>query len=227
MLLQRISKPQNGRIKCAESLPAVGYTPPHGIPVSDDASLVDRLRTGDAEAFEQMVGKFGGRLLATARHYLRSEDDARDALQDALLCAFGSIRTFRGDSQLSTWLHRILINSTLMYLRKMRHRLDEAPAKIDDSLPHIESAGTWTGESDCTAPAYKFLELAETRSSVRQCIDRLPEAYRVVLILRDIDELWTEEVASLLGLTANNVKVRLHRARRALKPLLEREKALL
>ena len=232
MLLQPISKPQNREIKCDDSLSAVGYGrrtpfPPRGVPFSDDASLVERLRAGDAEAYEQMVRKFGGPLLATARRYLRSEDDACDALQDAFLSAFRSMGTFRGDSRLSTWLHRILINSALMHLRAMRHRLEKTPVKIDDWLPRFDSAGNWANEAGCTTPAHDSLEVAETRSSVRRCIDKLPEAYRVVLILREIDELATEEVASLLGLTTNNVKVRLHRARHGLKALLEREKALL
>jgi RNA polymerase sigma-70 factor (ECF subfamily) len=195
-------------------------------PVTDDAILDDGLRSGDEEMFEQMVWKFGGRLLTTARRYLGSEDDALDALQDAFLCAFKSMGRFSGDSQLSTWLHRIVINSALMHLRARRRRPDTAGVEIDELLPHFDCGGDWIDEYTRTMPVHVSFEAAETQSLVRRCIEELSEAYRVVLILRDIDELDTAEVARLLGLTPNNVKVRLHRARQALKVLIERQWAV-
>jgi len=193
---------------------------------SEGAIFVDRLRSKDPEAFEEMVRKFGSRLFATARRYLRSEADALDVLQDTFLCAFRSMGTFKGNSQLSTWLHRILINSALMHLRANKHRPDDLQVDIDQLLPHFDGRGHWVHEPAWTASVQKTLEVADTRSVVRRCIDRLPETYRVVLILRDIDELDTTETASLLGLTEANVKVRLHRARQALKAVLEREQLL-
>ena len=193
---------------------------------SEGAIFVDRLRSKDPEAFEEMVRKFGSRLFATARRYLRSEADALDVLQDTFLCAFRSMGTFKGNSQLSTWLHRILINSALMHLRANKHRPDDLQVDIDQLLPHFDGRGHWVHEPAWTASVQKTLEVADTRSVVRRCIDRLPETYRVVLILGDIDELDTTETASLLGLTEANVKVRLHRARQALKAVLEREQLL-
>jgi RNA polymerase sigma-70 factor, ECF subfamily len=203
------------------------FSLPKAQPPSTDATLLVGLRSGDQHAFEEMVRRFGGRLLATARRYLRSEADAWDALQDAFLCAFKSIDTFKGDSQLSTWLHRIVVNSALMHLRAKRRcaEADGIPAdgRIDELLPRFDTAGNWIDEPSHSAPAHLLFEASETRAMVRRCIDLLPHNYRVVLILRDIEELDTEEVASLLGVTASSVKVRLHRARQALKVLLERE----
>jgi RNA polymerase sigma-70 factor, ECF subfamily len=192
----------------------------------DDARMVAALRRGDEAAFEELVRKFGPRLLAAARRYLGSEDDACDALQDAFLCAFKAINTFKGDSQLSTWLHRIVINSALTQLRAKKRRLDDAPAPIQELLSRFDRGGNWIDGPSYVAPLHKSLEVAETRSLVRRCIDKLPDTYKVVLILRDINDLDTPEAASLLGLTANSVKVRLHRGRRALKTLIEREQAL-
>lgn len=190
---------------------------------STDAVLLAGLRSGNQHAFEEMVRRFGGRLLATARRYLRSEADACDVLQDAFLCAFKSIDTFKGDSQLSTWLHRILVNSALMHLRAKRSCAEADAGELDELLPQFDTAGNWIDERIHSAPPHALFEASETRAMVRRCIDLLPDNYRIVLILRDIEELDTEEVASLLDLTPSNVKVRLHRAHQALKALLERE----
>jgi RNA polymerase sigma-70 factor, ECF subfamily len=199
------------------------FSPPKAKPSSSDAILLAGLRSGDQHAFEEMLRRFGGRLLATARRYLRSEADACDAVQDAFLCAFRSIDTFKGDSQLSTWLHRILVNFALMQLRAKQRCAEADGIPIDELLPRFDTVGNWIGERSYSVPAHVLFEASETRTLVRRCIDLLPDKYRIVLILRDIEELATEEVASLLDVTPSNVKVRLHRARQALKVLLERE----
>ncbi|MBV8357997.1 MAG: sigma-70 family RNA polymerase sigma factor [Deltaproteobacteria bacterium] len=199
------------------------FSPARAKPLSADAILVAGLRSGDQHAFEEMVRIFGGRLLATARRYLRSEADAWDALQDAFICAFKSIDTFKGDSQLSTWLHRIVVNCALMHLRAQRNCAEADGGEIDELLPRFDTRGNWIDEGSQSAPAHVLFEASETRAMVRQCIDLLPDNYRIVLILRDIEELATDEVALLLDVTPSNVKVRLHRARQALKALLERQ----
>jgi RNA polymerase sigma-70 factor, ECF subfamily len=141
----------------------------------------------------------------------------------AFFCAFKSIDSFKGDSQLSTWLHRIVANSALMHLRANRRCTEAEAREIDELLPRFDTTGNWIDERSHSAPAQVLIEASETRAMVRRSIDLLPLNYRVVLILRDIEELDTEEVASLLDVTPNSVKVRLHRARQALKVLLERE----
>jgi RNA polymerase sigma-70 factor, ECF subfamily len=199
------------------------FSPPKPKPLNTDAILLAGLRSGEQHAYEEMVRRFGGRLLATARHYLRSEADACDALQDAFLCAFKSIDTFKGDSQLSTWLYRILVNAALMHLRAKRYCREANGGEINELLPRFDTAGNWIDERIHSVPAHVLFETSETRAMVRRCIDLLPDKYRIVLTLHDIEELDTEEVASLLDITPSNVKVRLHRARQALKALLERE----
>jgi RNA polymerase sigma-70 factor (ECF subfamily) len=203
-----------------------GLGPPEIPPFREDGTLVDSLRNGDQQAFEILVRKFGPGLLATARRYLRSEDDACDVLQDGLLCAFKSIGKFKGDSQLSTWLHRIVINCALMHLRTQKRRSEIQGVEIDELLPRFDPAGNWVDGESRSMPTQVYLEIFETKAMVRRCVDQLPHAHRLVLTLRDIDELDTEEFAALLGLTGNNVKVRLHRARQALKALIEREQRL-
>jgi RNA polymerase sigma-70 factor, ECF subfamily len=186
-----------------------------------DASL-DCLRRGHEHAYEELVRNFGGRLLSIARRYLRSEEDASDAVQNAFLCAFKSIDKFNGDSRLSTWLHRIVVNCALMHLRASRRRGETSQLDIDDLLPRFDTNGNWIDYGLLSVPVHLSVEASETRAIVRRCIDLLPENYRAVLILRDVHGFDTEKAALMLNLTSNTAKVRLHRARQALKVLLER-----
>jgi RNA polymerase sigma-70 factor, ECF subfamily len=187
----------------------------------DDQRLIAALRAGDEWAFETMVRLYGGRLLAVARRFTRNEDDAQDVLQSAYLSAFRALKDFEGTCQLSTWLHRIVVNTALMKLRSRRRKPEESietllPAFLEDGH-HVEQFSDWS------VPADQLIEREETRVTVRNCIDQLPDNYRLVLMLRDIEERPTQEVADLLGLTTTAVKVRLHRARQALSTLLRRE----
>jgi RNA polymerase sigma-70 factor (ECF subfamily) len=186
-----------------------------------EAQLLARLRRGEDDAFEQLVRQYGGRLLATARRLLGSEHDAQDAVQEAFLSAFKAIGQFTGTAKLSTWLHRIVVNAALMKLRSRRRRPEES---IEELLPHFDAQGEWMSKvTNWETSSDQLLQRQETRTLVRRCIDRLPETYRTVLLFRDIEELETEETADLLGITSNAVKIRLHRARQALRTLLERE----
>jgi len=188
-------------------------------PVDDEASLVAQLRAGDEAAFEQVVRSYGGRLLAVARRIVGSEEDARDVVQDAFLNAFRSLDRFEGNAKLSTWLHRIVVNAALMRLRSRRSRPEES---IEEMLPTFLEDGHQTHPSvEWGESSDVLLERREVRELVRTAIDRLPDTYRTVLLLRDIEELDTGETAEILGVTENAVKVRLHRARQALREQLD------
>lgn len=187
-------------------------------PVDDEATLVAQLRAGDEAAFEQVVRAYGGRLLAVARRIVSNEEDARDVVQDAFMNAFRSLDRFEGNAKLSTWLHRIAVNAALMKLRTRKRKPEQSietllPSFLDDGH-HEERFQSWE------EPIDKLMERAEKRELVRQQIDALPEGYRTVLVLRDIEGLDTEETANVLGLSVNATKIRLHRARQALRTLL-------
>jgi len=187
----------------------------------DETALVAALRRGDQAAFATVVRTHGGRLLAVAKRLLRDEDDARDALQDALLSAFRGIDGFQAGARLSTWLHRIVVNAALMKLRARKRRPEDP---IEGLLPKFLEDGHRVAvgsDSPWVEPAETLLQRREARALVRDAIDRLPEGYRTVLLLRDIEDLSTEEAARLLEMTPNAVKVRLHRARQALRTLLD------
>lgn len=158
-------------------------------------------------------------MLALAERLLRDRDLAEDCVQDAFLSAFRGMPAFEGRSSLKTWLHRITVNTCLSKLRRIK-RLAEQP--IDDLLPEFDNyecriEAPWTRLTS----VHEVQENEELRERVITSIGKLPDAYRIVLQLRDIEGYDTTEVAELLEISESNVKVRLHRARAALKKLLE------
>jgi RNA polymerase sigma-70 factor (ECF subfamily) len=186
---------------------------------ASEAAFVTRLRAGEPDAFEQLVRNYTPRLLRVARRLLGNDDEARDALQDAFISVFRSIRSFEAGSRLSTWLHRVVVNAALMKLRTRRRHPEE---EIEKYLPLFQEDGHQI------VPSVEWMESAETalqrkemRQLVRAAIDRLPDTYRTVLLLRDIEEMNTEETAEILGISTTAAKLRLHRARQALRTQLD------
>jgi RNA polymerase sigma-70 factor (ECF subfamily) len=185
----------------------------------DDPAILEGLRAQDPRVIEAFVRTNSGRLLAVARRMLGNDADAQDAVQDAFLNAFRSLDSFHGEARLSTWLHRILVRAALMKLRRRRRKPETS---IDDLLPKFHAKGHAIEPAvDSGASPTEALERQEARDQVRAAIDRLPENYRTVLVLRDIEGMGTEEVAHMLGESSAAVKTRLHRARMALRSLLD------
>ncbi len=173
----------------------------------------------DAVTAEQLVRDNIAWMLALAERMLRDRSLAEDAVQEAFISALRGLSRFEGRSSIKTWLHRITVNASLTKLRQLK-RLGEQ--SIDEHLPEFD-------RQDCRieapwpylATVQEVLENAELRARVNAGIDELPDSYRIVLQLRDIEGYATSEVAALLEISEANVKVRLHRARAALKKLLE------
>ena len=194
---------------------------PTGDPRTEERALVDGLKRGDDRAYEDLVRGYGGAMLAVARRFLRDEDEARDAVQDAMTAAFKAMRFFREDARLSTWLHRITVNACLMKLRTARRH---PTAPIDELLPRFDETGHRLElETERATLVEDAVDAPVVRARVRECIAKLPDPYRAVLLCRDIEELDTVETSRLLGISPENVKTRLHRARQALRALIERE----
>lgn len=190
-------------------------TPP--VTLQADA-FVAALRDGEPDAVERLVRTETPRLLKLARRILRDEEAARDAVQDAFLQAFRSLARFNGASSVSTWLYRIAMNAALTKLRARRRHPE---ISIEDLMPRFLEDGHHAENAQPWLAADELLGRREIRSLVRGCIDQLPESYRTVLLLRDVEELDTEETSRALCLSTAAVKVRLHRARLALRTLLE------
>lgn len=185
----------------------------------DEEALLRRLKANDESAFAEVVRLHAPRMLAVARRFLQQEQDAQDAVQDAFLSAFRSIDKFQGDARLSTWLHRIAVNSALLKLRQ-RRRVVERP--IEDLLPRFGHDGHLADPVSHWMLTYDTaVQRREIREQVRHSIDQLPDSFRTVLLLRDIEGHSTEETAELLGISDGAVKTRLHRARQSLRTLLD------
>jgi len=185
----------------------------------DEPALLARMQAGDDDAFETCARTFCGQMLLVARRILRNEEDANDAVQDAFLSAFKGISQFKGQARLATWLHRIVVNAALSRLRRLQRRPE---GSIEDLLPHF---GDGEHQRDPPVPwqatPETIVENRETRDLVQRCISQLPENYRIVLLFRDIEGIGTEETAEIIGTSTAVVKTRLHRARQALRTLLD------
>ncbi|MGB1580724.1 MAG: RNA polymerase sigma factor [Nevskiales bacterium] len=185
----------------------------------NEKPLIEALCAGSDTAAEQLVREHAGWMRALAISMLHDADAADDCVQDAFINVFRSIHKFNGDARLKTWLHRIVVNTALMRLRKLK-RLKEQP--IDELQPEYDDKAHRINEPDSRLLSPdKVLENQHLRQQVLEAISQLPEAYRIVLLLRDIEELSTTEVAAQLNISEANTKVRLHRGRAALKKLLE------
>lgn len=182
-----------------------------------------------AEDLAAIVRANAGSLRRTCRRLLQDEAEADDAVQESFLSAFAHLQAFRGQARLSTWIHRIAVNVCLMRLRRRialapAIESDDCDAALGSLLPRYLDDGhradplpAWSASVDV------LCERRELCERVRQLVQSLPEPHRTVLVLRDLEELSTEETAELLGVRINAVKTRLHRARQALRTMLERE----
>lgn len=186
---------------------------------SDETWLVAGLRSGDAACYEHFVTANWRRMVMVARRLVQSEADAHDCVQEAFLQACQNIRRFEERSSLESWLHRIVVNASLM---KIRARKRQRETSLEDLLPKFDRHGGRVElDSRLVVKFETVIEDRETREFVRRAIDQLPIQYRTVLMLRDIEGYDTEETAAALQMTPGAVKVRLHRARSALRKILE------
>jgi RNA polymerase sigma-70 factor (ECF subfamily) len=196
---------------------ALRSIPANSLSTEGEADLISRIKAGDQAACTKLVALFTPRMMAVARRFLCCDDDCNDALQDAYISAFRALSGFEGGARLSTWLHRITVNCCLMRLRTGSSR-NETP--IGDLPPgfhdYAQRTHRFTGEDPSAE-----VEMDEARQIVRRAIERLPESYREVLLLRDIEQIDTTDTAARLKITAHNVKRRLHHARQSLCALLE------
>ena len=188
----------------------------------DEHALVDCVRNGDDRCFDVFVRRFSSKVMAVANRYLRSEADAADCFQDTFVAAFDSIDRFEKRSSVGAWLRGITVNQCLMRVRTNSRRREES---IDQLLPDFDERGqrVTTFEPAQSLDAGAAIDRSRMNKVIRSKINELPDDYRMTLLLRDIDGYSTQETADILGIQVNAVKTRLHRARSALKTLLEPE----
>jgi RNA polymerase sigma-70 factor (ECF subfamily) len=187
---------------------------------ASDARLAREAADGDADAFERIMRRHNRLLFRTARSVLKDDAEAEDALQEAYLRAWRALPGFRADAQLSTWLVRIVLNEALGRLR--RRGAQVIPLDADTEIADVELTGAAVDESADRQPERQAMR-AELRRLMEARIDRLPEAFRTVFMLRAVEELSVEEVATALGVPEATVRTRFFRARSLLREGLSRE----
>lgn len=182
----------------------------------DEQELIEGLRRRDQLACTCLLKDFAPRLFRMAGQLIGDPDEAEDVLQEAFIRACDQIDSFRGESGLGTWLHRIVINTALMRLRKRQ------PVGVSDIGEVTDQATTqWKSVSGHSVEPSSEILGAELADAMGQAVTRLPESLRTVFVLRDIEDLSTREAAELLGISESALKVRLHRARLQLRRELE------
>ena len=191
-----------------------------GLEGLDDMALVERARSRDGAAVRLIMQRHNRRLYRVARSVLDDEAEAEDVVQETYTRAFTHLDGFRGEAQLSTWLTRIALNEALGRLRQRRVTvgLSDIDAINDQGEARVIFLPSARQDSDPEAAAAR----TEVRRLLERAVDDLPETFRMVFVLRDIEEMSTEETASQLGLRPETVKTRLHRARRLLRQSLDR-----
>lgn len=190
--------------------------------LATDAELARSIAAGDQNAFVLLMRRHNQLLFRTARSILRDDRDAEDAVQDAYLQAYRSINQFRGDARLSTWLTRIVVNASIARARKRSRG-----AEVMQLYPGADPTSIDDGEAGMEAAAIASPELGAMRAQARrileQSIDALPEAFRMVFVLRAVEEMTNEEVAHSLGIPEATVRSRFFRARAQLRAALLQE----
>jgi RNA polymerase sigma-70 factor (ECF subfamily) len=192
-----------------------------GAPPATDEALIARARARDFAAFEELLDRYEDKIFRLAFRFVRNETEAKEILQDTFLTIWRKLDTFKGDSQFSSWLYRVATNAALMRLRAQRRHpevsTEELPIGYLDNYGQIPPSGeNWAKRPD------DDLQSQELRRHIQEAVDALPEIYRTVFLIRDIEGLSTEETAEVLGISVPTVKTRLHRARIALRDAIGR-----
>ena len=186
-----------------------------------DMALLERIGTGDHAAFETLMRTYNGKLFRIARAILKHDGDAEDVLQDAYLEAYRHLDEFRGGSELSTWLTRIVVNQALMRLRKEKRRSSIVPFRSGAST-NAEAPEAQVPDNRSESPSAAAIR-AETRRILERRIDELPSSFRAVFIMREVEDMGVDEIAECLSISPATVRTRLFRARALLRAALARD----
>jgi RNA polymerase sigma-70 factor (ECF subfamily) len=177
---------------------------------TEEARLIARILAGENELFHELIGPYERMVYLTLFSIVKNETEAEDGAQEAVISAYRHLGSFRGDAKFSTWLTMIAINEGRKRLRKAKGRAEDS---IDEQIEDQEGDYTPAPLTDWHEIPLEALERKELREALRVAVTELPDIYRQVFALRDLEEMNIEETAEALGITTSAVKVRLHRAR--------------
>ena len=183
-----------------------------------DTALIEEFRKGSIDAFEEIVSRYESKVYNMAMRFTRNNEDAEEVLQDVFSTIYQKVDGFQGKSAFSSWLYRIVVNAAFMKLRK---RKQHNTISLEDLAPAVRQHCV-DKEALFNARSDNFTSTREVREVLSSAISRLPEQYRAVFILRDIDGMSNQEVGEILTLSIPAVKSRLHRSRLMLRKKLQR-----
>ncbi len=187
--------------------------------IANEEELVKGIKEGDAATINAFVTGYWQELNFLARRILNDHSYANDVVQEGLLKAINNIDKYEGRGNFRAWLRKIVTNQSLMALRKQSSRKEDS---LDNFMLEFDDSGHYLRANDTAPASLEALEESrQAREQVRKAIDQLPDKYRITIILRDIEGYTGKEVAEMTDTTEKNVKVRLHRARLALRNILE------
>jgi RNA polymerase sigma-70 factor, ECF subfamily len=183
-----------------------------------DVEVVNQFKAGDALAFEEIIARYESKVMSLALRFTRNQEDAEEVMQDVFTTVYRKIDGFRGQSAFSSWLYRIVVNAAFMKLRK---RKQSQTVSIDDLSPAIKQ---YCIDRDTFSGTYSqnIAVSHEMQAVIQNAVNRLPDQYRAVFVLRDVDGLSNQETGEILNLSIPAVKSRLHRSRIMLRKKLQR-----
>ena len=193
--------------------------------IHDDNTLVTLAKNGNTSAFEKLIKKYEDSIFSLAYRILQDKEEAYDVLQETALSAFKNLKRFKGKSSFSTWIYRIALNFALMRKRKQKSLAKKmAVIPTDDETKiydSVESEEVKNIQNVYDNPL-KNLEQQELINILNDSLNKLPEKYRTVFILKELEGRPVEEIAKILNLSTSAIKTRLHRSRMYLKELMEK-----
>ena len=175
-----------------------------------DQELIDSIKNGNHSDYSVLVDRYKNKAFSMLKRMLRNEFDAEEVLQDSFLKAFRSLETFKGEAKFSTWFYRIVYNSALTKLSSKRRKIEQEMSSVED---HLELESNF---NSIDAEKKNISEL------VNEMINLLPKKYSTIITLFYLNELTCEEIAETMNITLSNVKVLLHRARNAMRDVIEK-----
>ena len=196
------------------------------MPLDNDQELIERIRSGDYSAFETLVSRSERKVYALALKLTGNQADAEDIAQEVFLTIYQKLDTFRGESLLSSWIYRVTANAAFMKLRDRRKRakvdFDEGTSTSsqggDENMPPVTATypqGDWSNTADV------LMERGELGTKLSDAIASLPEKFKLIFLLKDVQGLSNEEIADVVNMSVPAVKSRLHRARLFLRERLQ------
>ncbi len=185
--------------------------------VKTDKELIEALKLGDASSFDELLKRYSEKVHNLAMRITRNEEDAEEILQDVFVTVHQKIDKFEGKSAFSSWLYRVTANTAFMKLRKRRQTpsvsLEEFGSSVRDS---------WVSKKSEDCDVDYLSSRHELRAALEEAVERLPEEYRTIFVLRDVDGLSSQEVGEILDISVPAVKSRLHRSRLMLRKKLQK-----